>query len=221
MSNKSKNLERIIIVGCGQHANVVIYNIKAQNKYEVIGYFDSDENKSGLYFGGYKVIENYPKCDLAELKKKYNTNKFFIGFGNMKYRRLVYEQFSEAGWDAVNIFHPNAVISADSKIGKGVLIEAGCLITPNPIIGNNVVINTGSQVNHDNIIKNHVYIASGVILSGGVTIGENTLIDDGVIVSLGKSVSEECIIGAGAVVTKDLLIAGTYFGIPAKLIEKV
>lgn len=212
-------MEKIILVGCGQHANVVLYNIKEQKKYDVVGYFDSDDKKIGLNFNGLEVIENYQKCDLKQMIRKYNTNKFFLSFGNMKYRKIVYEEFINAGWQAVNIFHPDAIISKDAIIGRGVLIEAGCLVTPNPIIGDNVVINTGSQVNHDNIINNHVYIASGVILSGGVIIGENTLIDDGVIVTLGKRIERDCIIGAGSVVTKDIQENVIAYGNPVKIIR--
>ncbi len=212
-------MERIVIVGCGQHANVVLYNMKCQGKYEAIGYFDSDIKKLGKSYFGYKVLECYDNQNLKDLITKYGTNKFFIGFGNMKYRKIVYEEFVNAGWEAVNIYHPNAVISKEAKIGNGVLIEAGCLITPNPIIGNNVVINTGSQVNHDNTVEDHVYIASGVILSGGVTIKENSLIDDGVIVTLGKSIGKNCIIGAGSVVTKDIEDNVIAYGNPVKVVR--
>jgi sugar O-acyltransferase (sialic acid O-acetyltransferase NeuD family) len=212
-------MEKIIIVGCGQHANVVLYNIKSQGKYEVLGFFESNPNKVGSELHRLTVLECYKERDLKGLIDKYRTNKFFIGFGNMKYRKLVYEEFVSAGWEAVNIYHPNAVISDESKIGKGVLIEAGCLITPNPIIGDNVVVNTGSQVNHDNIIGNHVYIASGVVLSGGVTVEENTLIDDGVIVTLGRKIGANCIIGAGSIVTKNIEDALVAYGNPAKVIK--
>lgn len=41
--------EKIILVGSGQHARVVLYNIKEQNKYKVIGFLDSDEKKEGTY----------------------------------------------------------------------------------------------------------------------------------------------------------------------------
>lgn len=212
-------MEKIVIVGCGQHANVVLYNMKSQGKYKALGFFDSDPNKVGKEFHGLKVLECYKECDLKDLIDKYETNKFFIGFGNMKYRKLVYEEFVNAGWEAVNIYHPDAIISEESKIGSGVLIEAGCLVTPNPIIGDNVVINTGSQVNHDNIIKDHVYIASGVILSGGVIVEENTLIDDGVIVTLGRKIGKNCIIGAGSIVTKDIEDNVVAYGTPAKVIR--
>lgn len=209
--------EKIVLVGSGQHARVVLYNIKEQGKYEVICMLDSDESKIGQYVEGIKIVDTYD--DLEVVSKKYETNKFFIAFGNMKYRKKVFEHFVNNGWEAVNIIHPNAVVSPSAVIGKGVLIECGCLITPNPVIGDNVVINTGSQVNHDNIVENHVYIASGVVLSGGVTIKENTLLDDGVIVTLGRTVGANSLIGAGGVVTRDIQDGVICYGNPAKVIR--
>lgn len=210
--------EKIILIGAGQHANVVLYNIEEQNKYEVIGILDSDEKKIGTFYKNVRIIGSYENS-LDKIKEGYNTNKFFIGFGNMKYRKRVFEKMIGNGWEAVNIIHPNAIVSKDTKLGQGILIECGCLITPNPIIGNNVVVNTGSQVNHDNVIEDHVYIASGVVLSGGVTIKENSLIDDGVIVTLGKSVGSNCIVGAGAVITRDIDDKKVVYGNPAKIIR--
>ncbi len=214
--------EKILLIGAGQHARVVLYNIREQNKYDVIGILDANLNKAkeNKKFEGVPILNiNYNEIDLKKLKIEIGVSKFFIAFGNMKYRKKVWEMFKQAGWNSVNIIHPNVVISKDAKLGEGILIECGCLITPNPIIGNNVVVNTGSQVNHDNIIEDHVYIASGVILSGGVKIGENTLLDDGVIVTLGKIVGKNSLIGAGAVVTKNIEDNVVAYGNPAKVIR--
>ncbi|WP_270465084.1 MULTISPECIES: acetyltransferase [Fusobacterium] len=212
--------EKIVIIGAGQHARVVLYNIEEQNKYEVIGFLDSDDNRIGNIFEEKKILGNYQKENLREFSKKIGTNKFFIGFGNMKYRKKVFDYFINNGWEAVNIIHPDAVVSKNARLGKGILIECGCLITPNPVIGNNVVVNTGSQVNHDNIIEDNVYIASGVILSGGIKIGENTLLDDGVIITLGCSVGKNSLIGAGAVVTKNIPDKVVAYGSPCKVIRE-
>lgn len=212
--------EKIVIIGAGQHARVVLYNVEEQNKYEVIGFLDSDDNRIGKVFEGKEILGNYQKENLKEFSKKIGTNKFFIGFGNMKYRKKVFDYFINNGWEAVNIIHPNAVVSKNARLGKGILIECGCLITPNPVIGDNVVVNTGSQVNHDNIIEDNVYIASGVILSGGIKIGENTLLDDGVIVTLGCSVGKNSLIGAGAVVTKNIPDEVVAYGSPCKVIRE-
>lgn len=214
-------MEKIVIIGSGQHCNVVLYNLRAQGKYEVACILDSASTLLKKQVDDI-VVEHYDNGDvqrLEEIRNKYQTNKFFIGFGAMKYRRSVFDFFCQHGWEPVNIIHPDAVVSPTARLGKGILIEAGCLITPSPVIGDNVVVNTGSQVNHDNVVEDHVYIASGVVLSGGVTIKTNTLLDDGVIVTLGKTVGSNCVIGAGAVVTKDIPDNVVAFGSPCKAIR--
>lgn len=218
MSNKKK----IILIGAGQHCNVVMYNIAAEGKYEVACIAEVDEGKWGQEINGVPVVPfiNFSKEAMAKIEDEFHTNLFFISFGAMRWRKKVYEFLSQNGWEAVNIIHPDAVVSPTAKIGKGVLIECGCLITPSPVIGNNVLVNTGSQVNHDNIVEDHVYIASGVILSGGVTIGNNTLLDDGVIVTLGTKVGKDSLIGAGAVVTKDIPDGVVAYGNPCKVIRE-
>lgn len=215
--------EKIILIGSGQHCNVVTYNIDSQNIYEPACILEIDKSKWHTRINGIYVEPGYTDFDvdfLNSIRSKYNSNKFFISLGSMKLRQILYDFFCNNGWEAVNIFHPNAVIANATEFGKGILVECGCLITPQPKIGDNVVINTGSQVNHDNIIESHVYIASGVILSGGVTIKSNTLIDDGVIVTLGRTIGKNCIIGAGSVVTKDIPDDSIAFGSPCKVIRK-
>lgn len=211
--------ENIVILGSGQHARVVLYNLAEQNVYNVAAFLDADINKIGQQFEGIQIVGDYSAESLDDVQQRFGTNKFFIGFGNMAYRKAAFETMVKNGWEAVNVIHPQAVISPQAKIGKGVLIECGCLVTPNPTIGDNVVVNTGSQVNHDNIVEDHVYIASGVILSGGVTIKENSLIDDGVIIALGRTVGANCIIGAGSVVTKNIEDGVIAYGNPCKVIR--
>jgi len=217
--------ERIILIGAGQHCNVVIYNAIQQDKFNISCILDPDKNKWGKKsnFGDIYIEKGYSDYDvkfIESIKEKYKTNKFFISLGSMKLRKKLYDFFVKYGFEPVNIIHPNAIISNSVILGKGILIEAGCLVTPSPKIGDNVVINTGSQVNHDNIIEDHVYIASGVILSGGVHIKENTLIDDGVIITLGRTVGKNCIIGAGSVVTKDIEDNSIAYGSPCRIIRK-
>lgn len=215
--------ERIVIVGAGQHCNVVLYNMREQGLYEVACILDTDEEKWGKTINGIIVEPGYHDFDaeyLTGISHKYGTNKFFIGLGNMKLRKPIFNFLIDTGWESVNIIHPHAVVSSEATIGTGVLIECGCLITPQPIIGNNVVVNTGSQVNHDNIVEDNVYIASGVVLSGGVRIKENTLLDDGVIITLGRTVGSGCIIGAGSVVTKDIPDHSVAFGAPCKVVRE-
>ena len=215
-------MDKVILVGAGQHCNVVLYNMREQGKYEPVCIAEIDRSKSGTTVSGVPVVpfENFSKAAMDEIENKFKTNLFFISFGAMKWRKRVYDFLTANGWEAVTIIHPDAVVSPLARIGKGVLIECGCLVTPSPVIGDNVVVNTGSQVNHDNIVEDHVYIASGVVLSGGVRICENTLLDDGVIVTLGRKVGANCIIGAGAVVTRDIPDGVVAYGNPCRVIRE-
>lgn len=216
------NKERVILIGAGQHCNVVMYNIAAEGKYEVACIAEVDKSKWNTIINGVRVepFANFSEDAMKKIEEEYQTNLFFISFGTMRWRKPVFEYLSCHGWHAINVIHPDAVVSPTAKLGKGILIECGCLVTPSPVIGDNVVVNTGSQVNHDNIVEDNVYIASGVILSGGVIIGENTLLDDGVIVTLGSKVGKDSLIGAGAIVTKDIPDGVVAYGNPCKVIRK-
>ncbi|TFH97124.1 NeuD/PglB/VioB family sugar acetyltransferase [Porphyromonas levii] len=215
-------MNKFIIFGSGQHCRVVLYNAIAEGKSLPVVIADANLDKRGGAVEGIP-IEGYDISNPESIRclvEKYETNKFFIGFGNMKLRKPTFERLVSLGLEPINIIHPDAVVSPTARLGKGILIECGCLVTPSPVIGDNVVVNTGSQINHDNVVEGHVYIASGVILSGGVRIKENTLIDDGVIITLGKQVGSNCIIGAGAVVTKDIPDNSIAFGSPCKVIRE-
>lgn len=209
--------DNIVIIGCGQHARVVLYNALEQDKYNVVGFIGENEDNLGM------MIDNAPIIgtdnEIEELIYKYNIKGYILGVGNIKIRRKIINKFSKLDIEPVTIIHPQAVIAPNAIIGKGTLIECGCLITPNPIIGDHCVVNTMSGVNHDNILGENVYIASGVTLSGTVIIGDDTLIDDGVVVTLGSVIGKKCIVGAGSVITKSIEDNKIVYGVPGKVIR--
>ncbi|MEG0308662.1 MAG: NeuD/PglB/VioB family sugar acetyltransferase [Clostridium sp.] len=209
--------ENIVIVGCGQHARVVLYNALEQDKYNVVGYIGECDGDIG------KIIDNIPVIgmddDMNELIVKYNLKGYILGLGGIKIRRKIIDKYSKFNIEPVSVIHPHAVIAPNAVIGKGTLIECGCLVTPNPIIGEHCVINTMTGVNHDNVLGNNVYLASGITLSGTVIIGEDTLVDDGVIITLGTTIGKGCIIGAGSVVTKNVEDNKVVYGVPGKVIR--
>lgn len=209
--------DNIIIIGCGQHARVVLYNAIEQSKYNVVGFLSDLRFDVGKVIDGIQVIGT--DKEIIELIDKYQIKGYILGVGDINIRRTLIELYSKSKLTAVTVIHPHAVIAPNSIIGKGTLVEAGCIITPNPVIGEHCVINTMTGVNHDNVLGDNVYLASGITLSGSVNIGEDTLIDDGVIITLGKKIGKNCIVGAGAVVTKDIEDGRIAYGVPAKVIK--
>ena len=110
--------EKIVIIGAGQHARVVLYNIEEQNKYEVIGFLDSDDSKIGEFFEGKKILANYQKEDLRKFSKNIEEllnkildsdvkNLFFIytsGVGRVRYEKKLIKRLEEKNKICLGIF---------------------------------------------------------------------------------------------------------------------
>lgn len=97
---------------------------------------------------------------------------------------------------------------------------ANAVINPGSVIGDGGIINTASSVDHDNVIGNFTHIAVGAHTAGTVKIGECVWLGIGAIVSNNVNICSGCVIGAGAVVIKDIGEAGTYIGVPARMIKR-
>lgn len=209
--------DKILILGCGEQAGVVIDNIEAQGKYEIAGLTTNNkkELESSLY--GHKVIGLDE--DIPQLVIKHNVSRYILGIGNMRVREKLIP-YLDKHMEAVNVIHPNSEISKHAVIGRGILIESFTKIANGATVGNHCIINPFSAINHDQTIGDNVLIASGVNLAGH-SIGKNTIIADGVTIGFKKYIGANCIIGEGAVVTKNIPDNSVAFGIPAKVIRTI
>jgi len=212
---------KIIIVGHGEHARMVVGNVEEQNAYEIMGYSTNDAAHINTRVYGYPVL-----CldkDIPDLLKNNPEIKGYIlgigmSSGSMRRRHDI------ACWldtliEAVNIVHPTAIISKHAHIGKGNIVEAFTKIANGAKIGNHCIINSFSAVNHDQTIGNNVLIAGNVSMAGR-NIGDNTIIADGASIGFKKSVGANCIVGDGTVVTKDVPDNVIVYGNPAKVIRE-
>lgn len=208
----------IIVLGCGEHARMVIDNIEEQKKYNIVGLLTNDDSELDKLIYGYKVIGKDEDI-LNIISKNKNIKGYFLGIGDMKARAKVAKWLdSELSIPAVNIIHPTAIISKYAKIGFGNIFEAYTKIANSAIVGNHCIVNSFSAINHDQTIGNNVLIAGSVSLAGK-SIGDNTVIADGASIGFKVSIGKNCIIGDGAVVTKDIGDNIIAYGNPAKVIR--
>ena len=209
--------EKIILIGCGEHAGMVIDNIEEQDKYELFGLVTNREEELGKKIYGYSVV-----CKDDEIKNLLNKNTdikgYVLGIGNMKVRTKIFKLLDNF-LIPVNIIHPTAAISKHAQIGKGNVIEAYTKIANGSKIGNHCIINSFSAINHNQVIGDNVLIAGNVSMAGK-TIGDSTIIADGASIGFKKSVGSNCIVGDGAVVTKDIPDNVIVYGNPARIIRK-
>jgi UDP-perosamine 4-acetyltransferase len=208
-------MDKIVVVGGGGHAKVVISILKKCATYSILGYTDLIDNGSLLgveYLGDDAVLEGIvrerPKC-LAILGVGY------VAISDI--RKRLAERLGQLGFQSPVVMSPRSIVNEDVSIGQGTVICDAAVINSGTNIGKHCIVNTNSTIDHDCEIGDFVHIAPGVTLGGGNKVGSHVMIGAGVTIIQYKTVSENCLIGAGAVVTNDCLVPGTYVGCPARL----
>ena len=203
--------KQVVIIGASGHGKVIA-DIVLKSGDIVKGFLD-DSEVLGDSFVGYPV--------LGKIKdfRNYLEYCFIVAIGNANIREMVANELNSVDW--YTAIHPSAVISS-----IGVDIGAGSVIMPNSVvnsyakIGKHCIINTSAIVEHDNYIDDFTHVSVAASLAGSVKVGKKTWIGIGAIVSNNVTICEDCYIGAGAVVVKDINKAGTYVGVPAKIIKE-
>jgi sugar O-acyltransferase (sialic acid O-acetyltransferase NeuD family) len=211
-------MERIVVLGGGGHAKVLISILKKLRTYRMIGYTDLRENGQILgipHLGGDDI--------LSDLKGKGRRLSAAIGIGNtsLSRKRMSLKKYLE-DLDVLlpSIISPDSVVNEDTRIGRATVVFDGAVVNSGARIGDCCIVNTNSTVEHDCVISDNGHIAPGASLSGGVIIGENTLIGTGATIIQNVHICGDCVIGAGAVVLKDIDVPGTYIGVPAVRLDR-
>lgn len=208
--------KKVIVIGSGGHAKVVIDILNLMSNIEIIGITSKSLHK-GTEFFNYTVLGDDTILNEFVLDNEVYVAMGLGGFRDNNLRKQVYNYCKNLGLSFVNVIHPSAIISNTAKIGEGVVIFPGVVINTDVTIGNNVIIATNSSIDHETIISDHVLISAGAI------IGAYTKIDDGALIALGANVVSGIIIGsnslvaAGAVVINNVEAEESVYGIPAKV----
>jgi len=214
-------LEKVVILGAriDGHAKVVLEIIKAEGKYDVVGFIDDN------LFGKGKPIRNIPvigtTSDLPMLKQQFGLFGAIVAIGNNLQRRKLGDKIQEAGLQLINAIHPSVHLDSDVIIGLGNCFCQGVIIVTGTRIGDCVNVHTGATIDHDNIIEDGANLGPGVHTSGRVTICRDAFLGAGTLVIPDGYVGEGAITGAGTVVIRPVPSYTKVVGVPARVIEKL
>lgn len=207
-------MDKIVVIGGGGHAKVVISILKKIYKYKIYGYTDPVDKGDILsipYLGKDTILQ--------DLINKKDVRLAVIGIGQLGdslIRQKKVHELKNMGYEFPKIISPQAILNEDVFIADGTVVMDNVTINTGVTIGGYCIINTGSIIEHDCVLGEHVHLAPGTIISGGVKIGKNVFVGAGSTIIHSIYVNDNCIIGAGALVTKDIKISGTYIGVPAR-----
>lgn len=211
--SKAKN--RLVVVGAGDHAKVILEVLRSMAKFEVVGFTDPGSSKRSVLgapvLGGDEILPNL----VAQ-----GVRAAVIALGANSLRERIGKNLLAMGFSLPVIVHPSACISPSARIGQGSVVMPGVIINALAEIGDLTIINTGAIVEHDNLIGPAAHIAPGVALAGRVRVGSRTLIGVGSVVRPDVSIGDDCIVGAGSAVVADVPSGVTVAGVPARTLVR-
>lgn len=213
-------MKKLILLGTGGHALVILDALEKINGIQIIGFTDKNY-LDNAFIKKYSVLGTDDK--LIEIYNNKKADYAFIAVGSTGdnyLRKELYDKIISIGYKSLNIIHPNSIIAKDVSIGQGNLVAASSVINPLVVIKNNNIINTGSIIEHGCYIGNHVHIAPGCVLAGNVHIGDLSHIGLGTKVIEGITIGKNCIIGAGSVIINDIPDNSVVVGVPGRIIRK-
>jgi len=207
---------RVIGLGAGGHAKVVIEILRQIGDWDIIGLLDTKETLWNTEVSGVPVLG-----DDALLSKLYDEGicHAFIGLGTVgdtRKRQRIYEELSRKGLVAIQVIHPKAIMASSLELGNGLTIMANAVVNSGGRLGDNVLINSGAIVEHDCIVNSHSHIASGATLCSTIEVGEGAHIGAGATVKQCIKIGNRAVVGAGAVVICDVPPETVVVGVPAR-----
>ena len=167
---------KIIIIGAGGHAKVIVDIIHNQQKYEIAGFVDNNL-PMGHKVLDYKVLGR--EEEINSLIKKHKIIGGIIAIGDNFIRSNVEKKIKQLcnEFNFINCIHPKSNVAFNVVMGEGNVVMAGATINTSSEISNHCIFNTNCSIDHDNRIANFASIAPNAVTGGHVEVGEFSAID--------------------------------------------
>ena len=142
--------------------------------------------------------------------------RYCIAVGDPVSRCRIAKKLALEGALFESIVDPQAWIGATCSIGKGSIIFGYSSVTADSMVGRHVLINPGCTVAHDNRIDDFCSLSPGVDLAGHVECDEGCFLGTGAAVRPRIRLGRYAYVGAGSVVVRDIEPGIVVAGNPAR-----
>lgn len=121
-----------------------------------------------------------------------------------------------AGADFLTFVHPLAKVGDRVRLGRGVVLCPGAIVTADATLGDFVVLNLRATVGHDAVVGAWTTASAHCDITGFVKVGEAVFMGSRASIIPGRHVGDGAKLGAGAVVFTHVAPGVTVFGNPAR-----
>ena len=208
----------MVIIGVNPLTNKVIEIIELENKYEIIGLIDCNENDALYQFKSkYQIYHDISEIKLLNIANPINLGVLCIE--DSRLRKVILKKIVETdkNFQFINAIHPTAIIGKNTSLGKGNIIGVKAIINPDSKIKDFCLIKDMVSIGHDTSIGDFVTLNTNATLGGNVIIGRCSILGMSSKILQNISVAKHCIIKDNALVLKDTKEGDTLYGVPAKV----
>jgi UDP-perosamine 4-acetyltransferase len=205
-------VSRLVLMGGGPHAKVVLETLRAAGLYEVAGVLEPGAAARSLL--GAPVLGG---DDVLPRLRTEGVTHAIVTVGDNSLRRRLAARAQAAGLELAQAIHPRAAISPTARLAPGVVVMAGAVINAEATVGPLAIVNTGAVVDHDCRLDEAVHVGPGCALAGGVRVGLGAFLGAGVSAIPQVGVGRWAIVGAGAAVVRDIPDLAVAYGAPARV----
>jgi UDP-perosamine 4-acetyltransferase len=166
-------MSRLVLVGTGGHAKVVLEVFRAMGGLDVVGFVDPDPPAPivlGLpVIGGDEMLHDL---------RAQGVESAFVVLGNNRLHQRVGAHLQATGFAP----HHHSPVSSDFTFGTdwvGAVVIARSMVGTEAIIDELAILNTGAVIDHDNRLCIAAHVAPGCALADNVKVGERALVAGG------------------------------------------
>lgn len=200
---KDDFLERVLILGGGGGAALVLDILSRINHQKAVGILDNNLEMAGNSLMGIPVLGQF---NLIESLWRDNAFDVLIStvVRDVKDRAAIFECYTNMGIPFANIIDPEVRIGREVQLGSGNLIIYGSYLAANVKLGDNNFLAAGTSIEHHSTVGSHCTFGPRVSLSGKVSVGDKVKFGTQVGVEPNISIGAESIIASGVILTSHI-----------------
>ena len=199
--------DKAAIFGAGGHCRVVASILRAL-KIPILGIFDDSFQYSEV-IQGVPVIGRYDDILTCEN----DIGSVYLAIGDNMLRQKKYALLKKLGFETPPLIHPSALLADDVTIGEGTVVCMGATAGAEVEMGKGVILNTGCLVDHESWIGDFVHLAPRVTVAGRTRIESNVFVGINSCIADKLHIGKRAVVGAGSVVLRDVPAAQTVVGV--------
>ena len=209
-------MDKIIIFGIGQLAQLLHEYMKGDAKYQVVAFTVDDPRINTLF--------DIPVIDFSKLETQYNPSEYkilvVIGYSerNQK-RKRVFNRVKEKGYSMINYIHPTSIIHKSTKMGENCIILENNVFQPFVSIGDDLGMLSSNVVSHHVKIKDHCFLTEHVTVGGRVVIGSGSTLGFNSTIKQRVKIAKKTFVGADVFIKSDTIENSVYEAQDPKIIS--